>query len=261
MGVYAPSYADDVVCEMQATRSENVSDDGITCSVQLMVPDAIRWDVVSDIVGGKVFWPHLLDMEKPPFAISAAIAPFDAKTTQDEQACEYESAILTINYESKGKDPEDLVAESLEPTCEFIQLPHKRFLWGSASGDALTEEEAPAKQFRGLNLSRTIYKIPADSLPDLLAPVGRVNSAAYTSSLLNMTFAAETLLYIPPTLDRTITTDGDPGYTVNMKFAFKPDGWNQFWRAKTGDWSRIWSIQNGATYNNYPLGSFAALLY
>ena len=258
---WAPSFGDDEVCEVPGTREEVDTDEGMTCTVQLQCAYGIRRDVMADIIGGRVYWPLLTGLTKPPFAVSGSAKGFEQKTTSTGQTLDYEMATLTINYESKGKDPEDLISESLEPTCEFITLSPAGFSWTDVNGDPLSEEEAPGKQFRGLNLNRTIYKWEPPLPAGLLTNAGKVNDTLYTSSLLGLSFPAETLLFIPPTMDRTITSDGEDAFNVSLKFAYKPDGWNKFWRTKTQSFEAIYSHELAAEYKNYPLGDFSAFLY
>jgi len=255
MGIYAPSFTDDEVCEESGQISENFSPDGITCSVVLACAWSIRHDVVTDIVGGKEYWPHG-SFVKRPFAVSAAIVPRPAKGTTTGQSIDYPQALITVNYERKKLDPEQLASESLEPTAEFITQDHKRYVWGSSTGNPLTEAEAPGRIVRGLNLVRTIYKLP--SVPvSLLSLPGTCNDTSYVSSLLGLTFPAETLLFSPPTLDRTIETDGSEGFNLSLKFSYKPEGWNKFWRAESESYEEIYDTQSEAVYKNYPLADFS----
>lgn len=260
MGQYAPSFADSVVREVQGSLNESFSADGIDCSVQLYCPYDQRHDVLAEILGGRLYWPHG-NFTKQPFAVSGSAIPFDAKSGQDEQCLTYDLAVLTINYERKKVDPEQLVSESLEPTCEFITLNPAGFLWADATGDPLTEDEAPGRLVRGLNITRTVYNWEPPLPGGLLTNVGKVNTAAYTSAMLGLTFAAETLLFVPPVLDRTVMSDGEGAFNVNLKFSYKPEGWNKFWRAKTGSYEEIYSAELADVYKNYPLGDFAAFLY
>jgi hypothetical protein len=180
------------------------------------------------------------------------------------QACEVIDALVTINYSTK--EPEELIAESLEPTAEFITLDYRRFRWGAANGDPVLEGEAPGKLLHGLNLVRTYYKIANPPAAILTLP-GSVNNGAYNSSLLGLTFPVETLLFQPPQLSRKIDTEGAKKWDMTLKFTFKPEGWNKFWRAKTQQFERFWIVSTdgygvdvGVQYNMYPLKDFSSLL-
>ncbi len=258
MPKYAPSFDDDVVSEVQGSLSEIFSEDGITCAVQLLCPYDLRHDVVADIVGAREFWPHG-SFTKRPFAVSAGIVPFDAKTSGNGQLLVYEKALVTVNYERKKKDPDQIASESFEGTCEFQTLDHKPFLWTDADGDPLSEAEAPGFQVRGLNIVRTIYNM--SSVPAaVLSCMGGVNDEPYVSSLLGMTFPEETMLYHPPSGDKTTDTSGSDGTNLTIRFGIHPVSWNKFWRSKTNAWERIFDSRTGAEHKNYPLVDMSSLL-
>lgn len=253
MGIYSAV----VTCaEEHDTAQEGYDvDGGPTASVTLRCAWADRWDLVADIVGGSLPWPHFTGTY-PPLARSAGVKPVPTHYTAVDQSIVYPEALVTVNYSTKNVD---LVSESLDPTVEFLTLDFKRFRWASASGDPLIEAEAPGRLMRGLTLTRKYSRIAGPLPATILTECGKVNTAAYASSLLGLTFAAETLLYTPPHLDRTIKSDGDEGWNITFKFMYLPQTWNKFWRAKTQAYESIY-IAGGALYRNYPLGDFSAFV-
>jgi len=174
------------------------------------------------------------------------------------QTCVYTDALVTVNYSSK--EEVDLVSETLTPNVEFITADHKQFRWGSATGDPLLENEAPGYRMYSLTLERTLYKVSSVPASILTLP-GTVNNATYSSTLLGLSFATETLLFQPKSLNRTITTAGSKGWDVSVAFLFKPEGWNKFYRAKTQTYEEIYHVEAGGVHKNYPLASYAAFLY
>jgi hypothetical protein len=151
------------------------------------------------------------------------------------------------------------ISESLEPAVEFMQLPAEGFFWGSTNGTHLKDEEAPGKGFYSLNY---VYKRGGMStIPSsVFTLIGKVNSGSVTSYTLGQTFAAETLLYHPPLLDRVLNTDGTGSWAITMRFTYKPDGWNRFWRqGKSGGpgWDRIYNKDGPA--DPYLTGDFTTL--
>lgn len=264
MGIFAPSYTDDEVCEIHGSAEENVSRvDGVSASVALMCDWSIRHDVIADLLPGgtsRTYWPYGGYVAQP-FAVRVGCKPFETYFTRNGQAITYQTAILTVQYEKRpDTEPEELISESIEPTAEFLTLDHKRFTWTDADGDALEENEAPGRLVRGLTLSRTYHKVEPPLNTLLLTAIGHVNVAGYTSSLLGLTFAAETLMYCPPTMDRTITTEGSDGFNINVKFMYKPETWNKFWRTKTQLYAPIWDTEAAQVYKNYPTADFSSLL-
>ncbi len=248
MATYSPV----VTCyEEHGTQHENKTADDWTASVTLRCAWTSRHSLVNDIVGNRRAWPHS-GYGTVPLAQSAAIVPCPAKYTVSGQSCEYDDALVTVNY---GILRLDLISESLEPSVEFRQLDYRNFRWASASGDPLIEGEAPGKLVRSLALVRNYYNLTSLH-SDLLTLPGKVNQAAYVSSLLGLTFPIETLLFAPGPMSRTITTAGSSGWNLQLKFSYNPNTWNKFWRASYQSWDSIY-IAGGAIYRNYPLGDFS----
>lgn len=247
-------------CEEHGTVTENISKGAGDASVTLRCSWANRWLLVADIVGNRNVWPYAPGLR----GSAASIVPFPAAAATDGQALVYEEALVTVKYTSK--EEENLVAESIEPTAEFITLDHKRFRWldeGSETpgqGDPLSEAEAPGQQLHSLMLARTHYQVEPPLPVEIISLVGSANDAAYVSALLGLTFDEETLLFLPASLSRTITTSGDRAFDISLKFPYKPSGWNRYWRAKTQQYAEIYDVEAEAVYKGYPLADFSAFL-
>jgi hypothetical protein len=232
-------------------------DGGMSNSVTLRCAWADRYDLLADIIEGRRGWPYGSLGPVAAQAFSGSCRPAQSEFVGFGQGCVYSEALVTINYSTKIKD---LVSETLEPTAEFLTLDYKLFRWTSLAGDVLQENEAPGQLQRGLNLVRKNYRLA--TIPNtVLTAIGLSNATAYTSALLgNMTFPEETLLYQPPTLDRTITLAGTEGFNLTTKFTFKPQGWNKFWRSKTQAYEEIIVAETGVVFKPYPPGNFGSLL-
>lgn len=244
------------------------SGNGPSMSVDLRCLWSDRFSLVQDIVGNQRAWPHGTWTTVAPRAYAASIKQDTSVFATTGQSNEVVHAIVSVRYGCKVLQ---LVSESLEPTVEFLTLDHNQFRWANAAadgpGDPVLEAEAPGKLFRGLNLVRTYYQL--NSVPTaILTLPGAVNAAQYVSALLGLTFPAETLLFQPPKLDRVIKTTGATGFNMTLKFQYKPQGWNTFWRAKTREWSKMWILADAgadppvaeAEYDNYPPDDFSGLL-
>lgn len=257
MGIY--STVDCAEENAQVTENADI-ENGWAASVTLRCAWTDRHALVADILGTGRTYPNTAFLN-PPQAASAAIKPPDGDCgTTTGQSINYAYALVTINYSNNVQGGEDLVSESLEPTVEFMTEDHRRFRWGAANGDPLLENEAPGRQFHSLNLVRTLYNVT--SMPSAVrSAMGGVNNATYSSALLGLSWAAETLLYHPPNLSRVIKTDGTDGWTLTMKFQDKPEGWNKYWRAKTQSYESIFLADGGGQYKSYPPKSFASLLF
>jgi hypothetical protein len=246
-----------VTCaEEHATQSEDWGVDRWDASVVLRCAWANRYLLVNDILGNQRQWPYS-GYGAVPRAASASVVPDETQYVQDGQGMQYIDALVTVGYSSDVE--EDLVAETIEPNAEFVTLDHKKFRWGAANGDPLLAAEAPGKLTRSLSITRQLFKLT--SIPTtVLSSVGGVNNAVYNSALLGLSFPTETLLYTPPNMGRTITTAGSKGWNLTMKFMYKPDTWNKFWRAKTQAYTRIYNL-SGGIYYNHPLKDFSSLLF
>lgn len=248
MGVYST-----VPCEeVHGSKKEGGDPFGFTASVKLRCLYADRFTLADDLVNNGV-WPDFTGAKVKTIAME----PDFAKYTTSGQECVYEHTLLTINYSSR--EDADVISESIEPTAEFRLLDHRLFRWSSGTGALLNEKEAPGQIIRGLNLVRTLYR--QSSVPaSILTLPGKCSNAIYTSSLLGLTFAAETLLFMPGSITRQIKLSGSPGFNVTVKMSYKPSGWNKFWRQSTGTYESIYAA-GGAEYKPYPPASFSDWLF
>lgn len=240
-----------------------------TARVVLRCSWADRHAIVEDILGNRREWPHGSGEKPRAHRIGVVPAPSCDGNVVLGQCISYDEALLTVDYSTDTE--EDLVYESLEPQIEFITLDYKQFRWGSASGDPLIEAEAPGKQIRSMVLNRTLYDVEGPLPNSLLTLMGTCNRDEYYSQSLGLTFAKETLLYAPPSMSRTITTNQVEGWHINFKFPFQEFGWNKFWRADTQSWERIYVAGTGGSgsgsgaagdiYYNYPLDDYSDFLF
>lgn len=254
MGTYSPA----VTCyEEFGTQKEGIdlasSPNG---SVTLRCAWGDRYLLIADLLGNQRAWPNGTAVN-PMTARSAAIKTFDTQFTVVGQSIIYQDALVDVNY---GYETRDLFSESLEPTADFITLDHRYFRWGSAAGECIKQGEAPGRLRRGMNLLRTNYNVSAPLSTQLLTAIGGVNDTAYTSTVLGLTFPIGTLLFTPPVLDMSVDTLGSDGWTVAMKFMYRAEGWNSYWRAKTQSYDDIY-IAGGGQYLNYPLEDMTDLIF
>lgn len=240
-------------------------DKGLAASVSLRVAWADRQDFIDEVIGTRLLW------QRAPASLaecrSATSVPLgDGVTDPSNPALMiYDWAKITLNFEvppdgGQENGSGDLIAESLEPTVEFLTLDPVDFRWTNATtGDQVQENEAPGQQIRGLDYVVTHYRASAIPAACLTLP-GSVNSSTVTANFLGLTFAAETLLYQPPKCDIKIGTDGTEGWTITHRFSWRPNSWNKFWRAKTQAWEyQYHKAGGGSAHKPYPPASFAGL--
>lgn len=247
--------------EEYGSVSEQYTPKSAQCSVTLRVPWSDRYNVVNDLINNQYEWPQV---DNEAFVSSVAVRPVLTKYTESDGAIIYEEALITVQYSTDDAQVRDesgnRFSESIEPHSEFITLDHKRFRWGSASGEPLEENEAPGRIVRGFSLVRTLYAVPSISSTILSLP-GCVNNAQYISAVLGLTFPAETLMFGDPVISRTVVLGGSSSWDVTLRFSFKPDGWNKFWRSQSQAYEQIYDVQGSAVYKNYPLANFSAFLF
>lgn len=243
--------------EILGTAQESYDDSRgiLKASVQLRVPYAQRHLLVAEMIGGLLPWPKG-SVGIAPVAKTAAIVPeTSVAASNDDGYIDYEAALVTINFSTEFSE---VFSESLEPTAEFITLDHRWFRWGAPDGEVMKEEEAPGYLVRGINFCRTDYKLSSVATP-VIALTGFVNEADISSSMLGITFQEETLLYAPPTVTHKYNSSGVSEFEITKKFTWKPEGWNKFFRSKTGTWSSIY-LAGGAEYKPYVPDDLSVLL-
>lgn len=229
----------------------------ISMSTQLRCAYSDRHALVDDILTNLRAHPKASDLIYPPRAVNATIVSVKGNYASVGQTMLPEEALVTVNYSTRAPE---LISEELEPTAEFLKQDHRNFKWAD-NGDPLLENEAPGRLVRGMNLTRTLFKVTPPLPITLLTLPGCCNAGAYASNLLGLTFASETLLFGQPKLSRSIKMNGT-GYEFKlaMRFTYKAQGWNMFWRAKTQTYTRMLTSA-GAPYFNHPLGDFSAYLF
>lgn len=234
----------------------------ITASVSLHCDWNNRWSLVADLLNNSKVLPGY--GTGAPVALKAAVKPFGTHVT-DGQGLVWDLAQVDVTYGPK-KFAEigsyDIVAESLEPMAEFRRLPWQNFRWGSKTGTPIIQDEAPGKLEIKLNLVRQLFKVAVPLDPLVLDATGKCNEAEYESVLLGVTFPEETLLYLEPKLDRTLRNDGSDGVNYTQTWAYKPTGWNKFWRAETNAYEYMYQTTDAGTdpHKPYEPIDFSALL-
>jgi len=256
-------YSSIACCEEHTQISETFSRKGEqSATATLRVAWNLRHNLIYDLLQTPRLYPHNPLM----WAVNCSATPWDSAPIQDGQGNQYTDALVVVNYSNVLDDNNNqgssgqLYSESIEPNVENMTLDHTRFRWSSASGDVLRENEAPTRPLYSIALTRTLYKIPTALPGDVLSLIGKCNSDSYFSTALGLNFGAETLLCLPTSSSKSVTSQGDPGYDVVFKFAYKPETWNKFWRAGSQSYEGIF-LSDGNEYKNFPSTSFGSLLY
>ncbi len=243
-----------VDCVQEGPIDENLSviDGGITAKVKLRCAWEDRLLLADDLLLNMRPWPYITTSFTPvALSCSATWTNSNAKAVTDGQGYYPEYAYVTVNYgipkvSSSSIGSFDLISETLEPGGSFIRLPYTLFRWGSRTGDPIEPDESPGVFVPALKLVRRIYRLA--SLPgNALSSVSKCNANSYASPLLGVTFAPETLLYLEPVTERTISTAGTEGWNYTQNWEYNPNGWNKYYRAKTQTWEEIYRVDTTGT--------------
>lgn len=244
------------VHELEAPLEQISRAGGFIATATLKCPWSNREAVIDDLLSNLVPYPRF-----PSSGAKArqASATFFGGTIADGGLMVPPYARITVAY-SQGEDEDEsgnIFSETLEPSAEFITVSPLHFRWGSPTGTELEKEEAPGKLIVGLDYVQTRYGL--STLPAAILEPNVVNDANVAASLLGLTFAPETLLYVNSLPSRNITAGGAEKWTMPSRFSFRSHGWNIFWRKETQTWERIYldTESGGAPYDNFPLTDFS----
>ena len=258
--------------EIQGSPVETWTLEGFQATRTLMCDWADRKTLVGELAG--LTYPLIANTGS--IALQLGSVPFEAENKGAGSVAAYEKALVTVEY---GPSEGTVYSESLEPTAEFLTEDYNRFQWGpNVGGDPSTpleENEAPGRLIRGFDyvLTRHNLVIVPTAVIDL---IGHVNSATVTPlmgifasggwGIPSISFAAETLLFQPPTITRTTTIAGVEGATCVYRLTYKPNweagvalGWNYFWRAETQKYEAIYQKDSVFQAELYPTGNFGVL--
>ena len=259
--------------EYDGSPTEEETDTGWTATRTLLCAYADRKTLVDEIVGANLAYPNLTITGLT--AKTASIRPHPGKQLGTGTIASYEKALVTIRY-----NPSDVTGtvndESLDPTGEMMILAKDGFQWSSDS-KPLVEGENPAKFIPGLDYA--IVSHNWTTVPTYIIEfIGKVNNAAVSpvnSGLSALVFAAETLLFNPPSFRKIVKSDGSIVWDVSCHLTYRPNwdvnvtpavarGWNCYWRptgvggGKAGIFDFI-TDGAGNPYRAYPLADFTKL--
>ncbi len=185
------------------------------------------------------------------------IEPMTAQNGSPGQASSYESAKITIWYSSAIRTNAAIV-ETLAPTREI--LPMDAGALYDAAGLRFSLHRKPFLLLPGAVFSHVRMKTGV--VPNaVISQVGCVNASSVYAPVLDMTFAAETLLALTPKMLRTYTVSGITNYFVEQEFLFCSNGglgWNAALNAATGNYEYYYD-ESGNRLRHYALAAFTLL--
>lgn len=250
--------------EMNGSPVEEATDTSFTATVKLRCPWSDRNSLSAELSNYTAYQSGVVQAR----ARSIGIVPFTAvQGAGPSLQADYEDAIVTIQYVFDKDTPSEsdgvLFSESLEPTAQNLTMQWESFIW-KTSQIPILQGEQPGKILRGMDYVLTKYNLAA--IPSAaLTLVGCCNLAAMTASTLGLTFAAQTLLFNPPSLQRKVSLGPSPEnkWTATYRLTYKPEGWNKFWNSRVNppawDMMQVWTGAAWIDYTHYPPASFAGI--
>jgi len=207
-----------------------------------------------------------------------------------EQFMSYKYAIITVQYGTNQQSytsPEDeyLISNDLAGSIQVLTVPGRgKYFW---TEDVLPVDidNAPVKQIQMLEWTRTIGQV--DEVPLIaLSSVGKVNETAidysdYAPGVESLTFAPETLLMLPVSMEDQFLPRGNILQRVTLRFmwmggltavdvqgwdtaAGTNGGWNHAFRPGRSNPERMWisnsDRQEQSVHRAYELTDLKAVL-
>jgi len=256
---------------------------GFRATVELIVPWATRYATAFQFKGGLSGTARVRPMRYTPFPLavctSVRMAPgftiggisYAGVVVDPVQyltaGCRMTVTFETVDWEGGHRlltDKTLNVSESLDGSADFITLPLKEVYWDMAAKNPLKAIEAPARCER-LTIW-TLNLLNVDTLPvNLFDNAGLVNSDVLTSAKYGRTFAAETLLWLAPTVRDAASAENTRGFNVTLPLSHNAEGWNKFWKPGTAPGTAgvakqpVYNI-DGAVWKPYKTVAFKATL-
>ncbi len=121
--------------------------------------------------------------------------------------------------------------ERIEYSAEMLSLSTEKMAWDQ-SGTRAVQADVTVGRVMG-TMDYLVYLPQRAVLPltGIAQAVGKVNSfpiTAFPNTPGATTFAAETLLFLPPSAARTVQASGFPRWSIQYRLSFKDTGWNNF---------------------------------
>lgn len=219
-----------------------------------------------------VTWPgHVYPHRAGVFALSASALPAPGEQKGSGVEASYDEAILTVNYSSPapgeprqssdgGGATEIIFSETIEPTTEFLTLDSEGFTW--LDNTPLGDKIRLGRLECGFSyvFTRHNWDASADDFVYALSLVGLTNEVSVDARTLGLIFSPETLLVLDPSFSQSWDEQGNAKMSVTFRLAYKgksspadgsKGGWNQYWRADTGDYDQV-KKPDGTVHENYP---------
>lgn len=244
--------------EVHGTRQERflTATTPPSATVKLKCLHTERYTVLRELLSTPAVYPFSNEVcpgDYDLYCTEAGLVPnYGAYTSDDSNVIDYlDYAFIDCTYTmllGYFRDPGSLsnneyIEEGLEPRMETLPINNNYYVWGTTTGsqsgsgagegDPLSTDESPVRYEPGVTYTRTIKGIRSFDI-EWLNMQGTVHNQDFISSLLEMTFPADTLLLRSMTAVREWShvsySTCYPTWTVQLKYEYKPQTWNIFWR-------------------------------
>ncbi len=268
-------------CEFDGSPRESFGPDEFRAEVKLLCAYSDRYSLVEELMYSA--YPRLA---YPCYCWNCSIEGYGKCTASNGNTglAAYDYAVVNATFSTKNPSVEDLYVEEFVPTIDYLKLPCSGLYWDTTDKPPLQPDECPGIPQPGGVYRLTRYML--SSVPAFATDLqGCVNLAAFSPATpgWNLTFAAQTLLFNPPKINRAFKSDGSYVFTVSTELIWKPNrcpvhnvdrGWNWFFHPRSNQFVQIlactgWTMTGeGESYSDtptyepflvYPTGDFSAL--
>ena len=171
----------------------------------------------------------------------------------DVHLATYEEAEVIVKYYTRGPTligGATLISERLQPDVTTKRVSPGFLRWDDNDGAVVREHEAPDYMLYGLSYIRKYHGLL--TVPGwVLANVGTCNSNILGTYILGLSFPAETLKYIPPTIEDTVSMARITTFDVTTRYRYRPASWNKHWHQESATYRDLY-VAGGDRWVRYP---------
>jgi len=273
--------------EMSGSPQVGLDEAGFTATRQLLCAWTDAFTLITQLLGSVALnssgQPVYLNPEAFPGIPSARVRKCAYEPYQGEQqgalnngvdlsVATYRMAKVTVQYATPTFDPGDpgqpstteaFITETLTPSVSFLTISPQDAFWDSSQTVRLDFQTPLAVAIGQMEYIYQRRRLP-DPLPSqLFSFVGKCNSATVTSTRLNYTFPAETLLYVGSELSRetVILPNGATSvkaWDVKQRYKYRQFSWNEFFKPGNSTPQKIYN-SSGTQIKPVPTADFTQI--
>lgn len=216
--------------------------DRLTLFDQLLTAYNVVSGTRTFVIGDK--YPHRSRVYARRISSITGVGPIATDSTGVKR---WEYADLRVEYESRSFDPEggggisdssdspaeafQVAEETIQPSAEFLTFPTGSIYLDSSQKDPVAEANAPGVFIPMFDYTYSYTENLGSSgtlSSDLVNKLFTCNSASISSTTLGLTFDAETLIFLGPSVRLQTLSNGDRIADVSLQFRFRRTGCNKF---------------------------------